>query len=146
MTHLSEPSNDLLVVMAGYTNEMKFLMNSNPGLASRFPIRFEFPDYTPEELMQICQLYFDRYHYQITDDAKSALLNILMNVVSIPNYGNGRYVKTLIENQIIPNMANRIASDNAFADPIALIRIEKVDIPLNTSIKEPYRKIGFNVE
>ena len=146
MTHLSEPSNDLLVVMAGYTNDMKFLMNSNPGLASRFPIRFEFPDYTPEELMQICQLYFDRYHYQITDDAKSALLNILMNVVSIPNYGNGRYVKTLIENQIIPNMANRIASDNAFADPIALIRIEKADIPLNTSIKEPYRKIGFNVE
>jgi hypothetical protein len=69
-----------------------------------------------------------------------------MNVVSIPNYGNGRYVKTLIENQIIPNMANRIASDNAFADPIALIRIEKVDIPLNTSIKEPYRQIGFNVE
>lgn len=146
MTHLSEPSNDLLVVMAGYTNDMKFLMNSNPGLASRFPIRFEFPDYTPEELMQICQLYFDRYHYQITDDAKSALLNILMNVVSIPNYGNGRYVKTLIENQIIPNMANRIASDNAFADPIALIRIEKADIPLYTSIKEPYRKIGFNVE
>lgn len=146
MPHLSEPNNDLIVVMAGYTEEMTTLLKSNPGLASRFPINFEFPDYTPEELMQIGKQYFATYKYQITAEAEAAIQRLFNSAVNIPNFGNGRYVKTLIENHIIPNMANRIALSNAFDDTDALVRIEVADIPLDNTIKREKRQtIGFNV-
>lgn len=146
MTYLSEPNNDLIVVMAGYTKEMNHLLDSNPGLASRFPISFEFADYSLDELMQIGQLYFDTYHYQITDEARDALRGLMRKAMAIPNFGNGRYVKTLIENQIIPNMADRIASANAFTDIPALSRIECVDIPTENTIRNSKKPtIGFNV-
>mgnify|MGYP002637313003 CR=1 FL=1 len=50
----------LLVIMAGYGKEMAAFLNSNPGLASRFPVTFDFPDYSPEEMSSIAM--------QITDE------------------------------------------------------------------------------
>jgi stage V sporulation protein K len=149
MTYLSEPDNDLIVVLAGYSNEMRKLLDSNPGLASRFPIWYEFPNYTPSELLQMAKLYFDTYDYNITEEVCERLLHLFEQAVNIPNFGNGRYVKTLIENTIIPNMANRIAEAEVCADDIVtLCQVKPTDVPEGNLIKtktEKKRRIGFNI-
>ncbi|MGZ7142776.1 AAA family ATPase, partial [Streptococcus pyogenes] len=53
LTYLSLEDTDMIVILAGYTNEMKQLLESNPGLKSRFPYIFHFEDYSPEQLMNI---------------------------------------------------------------------------------------------
>lgn len=150
MTILSEPDNDLIVIMAGYTDKMEALLDSNPGLNSRFPIRYEFPDYTPTELMDIAMLYFDTNRYCIDDEAKRLLQHLFDEAVAVPNFGNGRYVKTLIENSILPNMGQRIAATGDFDDVDMLSKIEAADIPTENPVRNlttQQRKniIGFNV-
>ena len=149
MTVLSEPDNDLIVIMAGYTDKMEALMNSNPGLSSRFPIKYDFPDYTQAELMDIAMLYFDTNRYTLDGEAKQLLQRLFNEAVSVPNFGNGRYVKTLIENCILPNMGQRIATTGDFDDIDMLCRIEPADIPTMNPVKnlnaQQRKSIGFNV-
>ena len=52
LTYLSLDDSDMIVILAGYTNEMERLLESNPGLKSRFPYIFRFGDYTPDQLMK----------------------------------------------------------------------------------------------
>lgn len=149
MTYLSEPNNDLIVVLAGYSKEMSKLLNTNPGLASRFPIRYEFPNYSAKELLQIAKLYFETYDFNITEEACERMLHLFEEAVNIPNFGNGRYVKTLIENSIIPNMANRIAmSETSINDITTLSQIILDDVPEKNTLQtkqEEKRRIGFNI-
>lgn len=148
MTYLSEPDNDLIVVLAGYSKEMSKLLDCNPGLASRFPIRYEFPNYTPAELLQMAKLYFKTYDYEISEEVCEKMSHLFEQAVNVPNFGNGRYAKTLIENTIIPNMANRIADAGVSMDDVsALSRIIPADIPDENTFStksEERRKIGFN--
>ena len=57
---LEDKGSEILVMLAGYGKEMAAFLNSNPGLASRFPVTFDFPDYSPEEMSSIAM--------QITDE------------------------------------------------------------------------------
>ncbi len=149
MPVLSDPESDLIVVLAGYGNEMSILLDSNPGLASRFPIRYNFADYTPSELMQIAMHYFETNRFQITDEAQERLYALMEQAVKIPNFGNGRYVKTLIENTILHNMANRIVSagEDLLSDIDIICRIEACDIPTESGLnaKPVRRPIGFHI-
>jgi len=55
LKEMSDGNGDLAIIVAGYPEEMKNFLNANPGLKSRFNYYYEFPDYTPKELMQILQ-------------------------------------------------------------------------------------------
>ncbi|PAE44118.1 AAA family ATPase [Bacillus sp. 7884-1] len=94
---MTKHNENLVVVLAGYPNEMDRLLESNPGLRSRFKKFFLFPDYSAEELIAIIETYVDSFQYQLSEEAR-ALLN-----QSIENHtfkGNGRFATNLADEMI----------------------------------------------
>lgn len=78
---LSDDNFGTIVILAGYPAEMKLLLESNPGLQSRFPFTFHFEDYSPEELLEIADLTVQREGYEITDSARQTLLELIKKTI-----------------------------------------------------------------
>jgi SpoVK/Ycf46/Vps4 family AAA+-type ATPase len=94
---MTRHNENLVVILAGYPQEMKKLLESNPGLRSRFKKFFHFPDYTVEELLEIMGGYASKYEYKLTDAARSFINNALENDMI---GGNGRLAANLIDEAI----------------------------------------------
>ncbi|GHH99104.1 AAA family ATPase [Neobacillus kokaensis] len=106
---MTKHNENLVVVLAGYPNEMDKLLESNPGLRSRFKKFFFFPDYSSEELLKIMVSYASSYQYKITDDAKNLLLNTMVKECF---NGNGRFAVNLVD-AIIQAQAARLMDGQA---------------------------------
>ncbi|PIY11740.1 MAG: AAA family ATPase [Flexibacter sp. CG_4_10_14_3_um_filter_32_15] len=95
---ISDGKGDIAIILAGYTQPMEILLESNPGLKSRFPVQFEFPDYTPHELLEIAKLTEKESDLQFTPEA----LHILNKKITEEyrkrdtTFGNARFIKTTI--------------------------------------------------
>ena len=101
----------LVVILAGYPDEMKELLESNPGLSSRFNRKLHFVDYKPDELASIFGLFCRKNHYKLTPEAR---LRVIQWVTwhyenRDRHFGNGRASRNLFE-QAIRNMANRVST------------------------------------
>ncbi|MCR5294700.1 MAG: AAA family ATPase [Lachnospiraceae bacterium] len=107
---MEDNRDDLVVIVAGYTDLMKKFINSNPGLKSRFNKYIEFPDYSAEELIAIFNLRCDKYGYSFTPEARRKVDEIITahEKNKGPNFANARDVRNLFE-KIITNQATRIA-------------------------------------
>lgn len=154
MTELSDPNNDTLIIIAGYEKEMNRFLQTNPGLESRFPVRLHFADYTVSELLQMVAAYLSDHQYQTTDDrVMEKIENILRQVCKRKDFGNGRFIHTLVENHILPNMATRLSNklDAGNLDVQDLQTIMPEDVPdleeINSMLGKPQqqerRTIGF---
>lgn len=100
---MEDHKDNLIVILAGYKDEMDWFLQTNPGLRSRFPIRMEFKDYTTEELMRIAKMMAEKRQYKFSPDAINKLENILIACINGPNYdkmGNARLVRNIIEKSI----------------------------------------------
>ena len=84
----------LVIILAGYEKQMEKLLDVNSGVRSRFPVRVHFPDYTPDQLMEIAQRMADQLNAPLTEAARSLLRNTLL---SKPLQGNARDVRNIIE-------------------------------------------------
>ena len=116
----------LIVILAGYTDQMKDFITSNPGLQSRFNRYIDFPDYSPEELLQIFELNMNKYDYRFADGAKQFLQRFFENEVAHKdaNFGNGRMVRNVFEKSIA-RQANRLAREVYLTiDKLSQIKIE----------------------
>ncbi|SER90047.1 AAA family ATPase [Streptomyces qinglanensis] len=88
----------LVVVLAGYPHEMAELLASNPGLASRFTTRVDFPSYSADELVQIARGVLESQGDVLDEDAASALETCCMRAVDsdlVDQLGNGRFAREL---------------------------------------------------
>lgn len=112
---MEDHRDDLIVIVAGYTEPMERFINSNPGLKSRFNKYIEFPDYTTDELIRIFDLNCKKYDYIIEDETRAHVREkiALMKLQSLENFANARSVRNLFE-EIITNQAGRVA---AMKDP-----------------------------
>ena len=129
LKRMEDDRDRLVVILAGYTKDMKQFIDSNPGLQSRFNRYIEFPDYTPDELYQIFALNLKKYDYHITDEAKAALQHFFEDSVAHKdaNFGNGRFVRNIFE-KVLENQANRLAPEsNLTSERLSEIRVE--DLP-----------------
>ncbi|MFS0574038.1 AAA family ATPase [Sporosarcina sp. 179-K 3D1 HS] len=100
----------LVVILAGYSDNMDQFLAVNPGLKSRFPNIIEFPDYSTEQLLRISDQFFKGRGYVLDDLATEKLAIILSEVSKEPHFGNGRYVRNLYE-RAINNQAIRLSTD-----------------------------------
>lgn len=118
---MEDNRDNLIVILAGYTKEMKEFLNSNSGLQSRFPVQIEFPDYTGEELYEIAIINAKSAGYQIEDKAKDVLINYFNKVQENDSVrsGNGRLSRNLVEKAII-KQSTRILKDNGQLDLLLL--------------------------
>ena len=74
---MEDHRDELVVILAGYTREMETFLTANSGLASRFPNRIEFPDYTAVELLQITQVLAKNKGYTLAEACTEPLLAIM---------------------------------------------------------------------
>ena len=111
LKRMEDDRDRLVVILAGYTNEIESFINSNPGLRSRFNRYIHFEDYTTEELFEIFTLQMKKNEYTLSDDAEQYLKEMLEAVVANKprDFGNARYVRNLFEKSI-EKQANRLAS------------------------------------
>lgn len=110
-TLLQEVENhrgELVVILAGYPKPMQELLNSNPGLKSRFPNVIQFPDYTAEELYEIAAQIAKRNGFCFSQDVKVKLISIFNNAIKIENYGNARFARNMVETAEL-NRAEKLA-------------------------------------
>ncbi|MCP4134970.1 MAG: AAA family ATPase [bacterium] len=118
-----------VVIVAGYPDEMKKFIYSNPGLKSRFSRYFYFDHYEPEELIQIFDIFSNNVSFVVTPEARDKLLSLLgeFYVTRDKTFGNGRLVRNIFE-KIVERQANRIAGITPLTDEI-LCSITEEDVP-----------------
>ncbi len=125
----------LVVIVAGYPDEMKRFIQSNPGLKSRFSRYFYFEHFTPEEMIQIFDIFCKNAAFQVKPEARDKLLHLIeaYHADRDRTFGNGRLVRNLFE-KIVERQANRIASLTPLTDEI-LCALTEEDIPEREDIR-----------
>lgn len=120
---------DLIVIVAGYSEPMAEFLGSNPGLRSRFNNFIEFPDYSADELNQIFTRMCTSNGLVLSDAAKSRVKRYFCNLYDNrkKNFANAREVRNYLE-KVMMNQANRIASSGEPLEGDLLLRIEEGDI------------------
>lgn len=98
---MEDHSDELVVIFAGYKKEMDSFLDINPGIASRIGYCFDFPDYTPEELMQIYLLGMENMGFSVGTELHPHILSIMEHFSRLENFGNGRFVKKYIQETLI---------------------------------------------
>lgn len=106
---LEDYRDDLVVIVAGYTEPMKKFFESNPGLKSRFNTFIEFDDYSAQELERILELMCQNNDYFLSTSAKEKISIYLDNLTKAKqeNFANGRLVRNLYDN-LVMNQARRV--------------------------------------
>jgi len=112
LKRMEDDRDRLVVILAGYTNEIEEFINSNPGLRSRFNRYIHFADYTAVELYDIFCLMMKKNEYIMSDETSELLKKHLTEVVNNKpkDFGNARFVRNLFE-RAVQNQANRLAKE-----------------------------------
>lgn len=128
LKRMEDDRDRLVVILAGYTDDMKRFIDSNPGLQSRFNRYIEFPDYSANELALIFDALVGKNQYICDDEAHQCVQKILESVVATKDksFGNGRFVRNLFE-KVIERQATRIATEGDMS-PEALSKIMPIDV------------------
>ncbi len=106
---MEDHRSDVVVIVAGYTDKMSEFLSSNPGLESRFSKTIRFEDYSENELMEIFQSLATSYGYEVAPEANAVLLERFARARLKENFGNGRFVRNLLE-EITTRMARRLGT------------------------------------
>ena len=106
---MEDHRDDLVVIVAGYTEEMDHFINANPGLASRFNRYINFPDYTPAELLKIFLNFCSQHSYELSSSTHHGLQTLFGREIQVQRerFSNARYVRNLFE-KIIEAQAQRV--------------------------------------
>ena len=113
----------IIVIVAGYRNEMRHFIDSNPGLASRFTKTFDFPSYSPAELFEIFKRMAARQQFNLPQDFEAKLKPWIESRAKAQDWANAREMRTLLE-KTREAQALRVAKD-ASAD-VSVVTIEDV--------------------
>lgn len=147
---MSSENRDLAIVVAGYPREMESFLDSNPGLKSRFTMRFDFPDYTPKELLEIGLHGAQARSVSFDTESQAYFEKKLIEAYRERDrtFGNGRYVLSLLDEAKM-NLGLRIMNskkvEELTKEDLSIIRetdLEKIFNPkshrqINIPIDEP---------
>lgn len=131
LKRMEDNRDRLVLVVAGYQEDMKDFIETNPGLKSRFNRYIDFPDYTPTELMKIFELLCKKGEYRLLPKAKDRLMDVFQSLYDEKDehFGNGRLVRNMFE-QTIENQSNRIVKAKSMTKRL-LTTIQVKDIPID---------------
>jgi SpoVK/Ycf46/Vps4 family AAA+-type ATPase len=123
---MDDNRENLLVILAGYSEDMNNFLEVNPGLKSRFANIIEFKDYSVEDLLNIADIVFKNKGYVVTEKARNKMKAIFEEASVISDFGNGRYVRNLFE-KTVRNQAVRLENiENLTKEH--LVTIEEADV------------------
>jgi len=119
--------DDLVVILAGYSERMDTFFQSNPGFRSRIAHHLSFPDYSSEELMAIAELMVSQQMYAFDDESRQAFSEYLQLRIKQPHFANARSVRNAID-RIKLRQANRLVQQGGSIPKEGLARIDAADI------------------
>ena len=123
---MEDHRDDLVVIVAGYTDLMDRFIHSNPGLESRFNRFLLFDDYTTDEMVEIFRMQCKKGCYQLTEEAQPLIRDYIAEESADDSFGNARGVRNLFE-QILVRQAGRLAGQ-ASVNREDLTRITAADV------------------
>ena len=111
---MEDHRDELVVILAGYTKEMETFLTANSGLASRFPNKIEFPDYTADELLDITAVLAKGKGYRLAESCTFPLLGYYKRRQALDSRtaGNGRLARNTLEKAIF-NQSRRLVAEPA---------------------------------
>ena len=111
---MEDHRDELVVILAGYTKEMETFLTANSGLASRFPNKIEFPDYTADELLDITTVLAKGKGYRLAESCMFPLLGYYKRRQALDSRtaGNGRLARNTLEKAIF-NQSRRLVAEPA---------------------------------
>ncbi|HZQ84976.1 MAG TPA: AAA family ATPase [Acidimicrobiales bacterium] len=109
---IEDHRDDIVVIAAGYPDEMDTFINSNPGLRSRFPKTIQFPDYTTDELIEIFKSLCEKSGYVCTDGARTKIRTFFDAQPRDKGFGNGRLARNLFEAAVAGQATRVVAMKN----------------------------------
>ena len=138
---------DTIVIFAGYPNEMDEFLKRNPGLNSRIAYYINFPDYDEDELFDIARLMLQEQNLKLDLVAIPRLKSIISTGCSQENFGNGRYVRNILDKAKMKQASRLVKFDtnSLTADDVCTLKEEDFEVqPLtNIRVDEKRTKIGF---
>ena len=128
LKRMEDNRDNLIVIVAGYTDKMKDFIDMNPGLKSRFNRYIQFDDYSPSELVSIFKKMCESSDYTLKSDAEDLLVKEFTSTYNSrdESFGNGRFVRNMFE-KTIESLSNRISKSEKLTKEL-LTTIEKEDL------------------
>ena len=138
-----ETQRDIAIVLCGYKEPMMKMLDTNPGLQSRFPNKFEFTDFTVDELLEITRRRIKDYDYQFTTQAWEKYRGMLTQAYQVrapETWGNARFISNQLERIYIQHAARCVKRCPKDKRELLLLTPEDI-VPIE--IPRPKTKIGF---
>ena len=138
-----ENHRDLAVVLCGYREPMMELLDLNPGLQSRFPNKFEFQDFSIDELLEITKLRIKEFNYKFTSEAWDKYVSILSSAYQTRDpqtWGNARFIGNQLERIYIQHASRCVKQQPKGKSALLSLTPEDI-IPID--VPRPKNKIGF---
>ena len=128
LKRMEDDRDRLVVILAGYSKEMKDFIGSNSGLQSRFNRYIDFPDYNTDELMRIFEYIVKKNDFTVSKEALAKVKEIIQEEVAHKDdkFRNARFIRNLFE-KIITEQANRLSTESNITND-KLNKIEEIDI------------------
>lgn len=123
---MEDRRDDLVVIAAGYPDEMADFIGANPGLSSRFPKTIRFPDYDDDELWEIFELQAERAGYRANDTAEERARTWFASVPRDKGFGNGRLARNLFEDAIARQAGRIVTIDDPTDDELQTLTAEDI--------------------
>lgn len=128
MVKLVEDRRDsVVVVLAGYPNEMADLVEANPGMKSRFPRTIRFEDYDDDELLKIFSLISGSQEYHLDDTGEEAVLRFFSEQDRGQGFGNGRTARNLFEAAVSRHAVRMVEIEDPSNDELMTLTMEDID-------------------
>lgn len=121
--------DDTVVILAGYPDSMEGLLESNPGMKSRFPKTITFPNYSAEEINEIQSNMLSGMEYNMQPDAQKKVTEVAGKIVSLPNYSNARDARNFNDSlrRAHARRISRIPEDKLTEEALTTITVDDVD-------------------
>ena len=138
-----ETQRDIAIILCGYKEPMKKLIDLNPGLQSRFPNKFEFPDFTIDELLEITKRRVEDYHYTFTTEAWEKYVSILSSAYQTRDpqtWGNARFIGNQLERIYIQHASRCVKQQSSGKSELLSLTPEDI---VSIEVPRQKTKIGF---
>jgi SpoVK/Ycf46/Vps4 family AAA+-type ATPase len=126
---MEDMRDEVVVIAAGYSSEMRSFLGANPGLASRFTRTIVFENYSPDELVQIIEMQAGEAHYELAPEVPPILTRHFQRLRRDEHFGNGREARKLLESMVGQQSARLVAMRSEGAPPVRedMVRLLPVD-------------------
>lgn len=124
---MEDYKGEFCVILAGYKEEMEKMIALNPGFDSRINRKIDFPDYSIDEQFQIFNIMLAKKNYEITDDAKNKLFDVLEFSSQGQHFANARTVRNILDDLVEIQAVRTMEDKNPENDNERIIRLEDVE-------------------